>query len=137
MLKGSAGTTVALDNGWNLVDSGSFSEIVKDNAFIYDENSHNYVLTDEPKYGKAVWLYYMNHRYILVVNNGSGSGAVLAGSIVTAEAEEKEGMSFKEWSADGIELTSEQKKSTPVSFGMPANDVTLTAEYALNSYDLT
>lgn len=60
------------------------------------------------------------------------------GSEVTATAAEKENKQFISWTADGIELTEEQKTAQSITFTMPSNDVTLTANYKeLTSVELT
>ena len=66
--------------------------------------------------------------YTLTVNGGSGGGTYSEGASVTATAGAPDtGMRFKEWSAVGVTL--DDPSQNPVTFAMPANDVTLTAEY--------
>ena len=38
-------------------------------------------------------------------------------------------MHFAGWTAEGVELTEEQKKAETITFVMPANNVTLTFSY--------
>lgn len=54
---------------------------------------------------------------------------------VKVTAEDKEGETFTGWTVDGVEIA--DKSSKTLTFKMPANDVTLTANYTTNSYTLT
>ena len=78
----------------------------------------------------------------LTVTDDKGTTATttahMIGSEVTATAAEKENKQFISWTADGIELSSEQTVSPTITFTMPSNDVTLTATYKeLTSVELT
>lgn len=50
-------------------------------------------------------------------------------STVTVVAKDVEGKVFKEWSAEGIDLTADQKRKARLSFTMPGNEVKLKATY--------
>ena len=57
------------------------------------------------------------------------------GEPVTVTAPEKEGYTFTDWAVDGVTVA--DKTSKTLAFTMPAGDVTLTANYAINHYTLT
>ncbi|GEM_PF-1196940 len=57
------------------------------------------------------------------------------GTTVTKNATTKTGNTFQDWTATGIDLP--DTTANPLVFTMPANDVTLAANYAVNSYALT
>ena len=69
--------------------------------------------------------------YTVTVNGSyageTGEGSYLAGASVTASAGERAGYSFAGWTAEGVDLADES--AATVTFTMPANDVTLTAEW--------
>lgn len=69
--------------------------------------------------------------YTVTVNGSyageTGAGSYLAGASVTVSAGERAGYSFAGWTAVGIDLADESAEN--VTFTMPANDVTLTAEW--------
>ena len=69
--------------------------------------------------------------YTVTVNGSyageTGAGSYLAGASVTASAGERAGYSFAGWTAEGVDLADESAEN--VTFTMPANDVTLTAEW--------
>lgn len=70
-------------------------------------------------------------KYTLNITNGHGEGEYLAGALVQVLAQEAEaGKSFREWTAEGITLTTEQKSSSSLIFTMPAGNVRLTAAYS-------
>ena len=71
--------------------------------------------------------------FTLTVNGKSAQKAYNEDVKVTAE--DKEGETFTGWTADGVEIA--DKSSKTLTFKMPANDVTLTANYTTNSYTLT
>lgn len=54
---------------------------------------------------------------------------------VEVTAEDKAGETFTGWTVEGVEVA--DKNSKKLNFKMPANDVTLTANYTTNSYTLT
>lgn len=54
---------------------------------------------------------------------------------VEVTAEDKTGETFTGWTVEGVEIA--DKGSKKLNFKMPANDVTLTANYSTNSYTLT
>ena len=69
--------------------------------------------------------------YTVTVNGSyageTGEGSYLAGTSVTVSAGERAGYSFAGWTAEGVDLADESAEN--VTFTMPANDVTLTAEW--------
>ncbi|MEQ2457530.1 InlB B-repeat-containing protein, partial [Flavonifractor hominis] len=66
--------------------------------------------------------------YTLTVNGGTGSGEYEAGAQITVTANTpEEGMQFVNWTADGLKL--EDNTATTLTITMPANAVTLTANY--------
>ena len=54
---------------------------------------------------------------------------------VEVTAEDKAGETFTGWTVEGVEVA--DKSSKKLNFKMPANNVTLTANYSTNSYTLT
>ncbi|MBQ7651536.1 MAG: carbohydrate-binding domain-containing protein [Victivallales bacterium] len=64
-------------------------------------------------------------EYLLTVNGVTTEKA--QGQTISVTAEEKEGSTFLSWSAVGIELDDPAARTQ--TFNMPANDVTLTANY--------
>lgn len=48
---------------------------------------------------------------------------------ITADNKRADGQRFKEWTATGITLSNNQKITNPLSFTMPASNITLTAAY--------
>ena len=77
--------------------------------------------------------------YELTVNGSSGSGNYAYGTEVQLEADKVDKYTFTGWTvADGpLQLTEEQKASDKISFTMPAGDVQIDAEYAINQHTLT
>ena len=71
--------------------------------------------------------------YTLTVNGKGEQKAYNEDVEVTAE--EKTGETFTGWTVEGVEV--EDKSSKKLNFKMPANNVTLTANYSTNSYTLT
>ena len=67
--------------------------------------------------------------YSVTVTDGQGGGAFQAGQPVTVQAEEKAGMRFLAWRAEGLELAEAQRAASPMTFTLPNNAVTLTALY--------
>ena len=69
--------------------------------------------------------------YTVTVNGSyageSGAGSYIAGESVTVRAGERAGYSFAGWTAEGVDLADAGAEN--VTFTMPANDVTLTAEW--------
>ena len=69
--------------------------------------------------------------YTVTVNDSyavqSGAGSYVEGASVTVSAGERAGYSFAGWTAEGVDLADESAEN--VTFTMPANDVTLTAEW--------
>ena len=76
---------------------------------------------------------YSTNSYTLTVNGKGEQKAYNEDIEVTAE--EKTGETFTGWTVEGVEV--EDKSSKKLNFKMPANNVTLTANYATNSYTLT
>ena len=73
----------------------------------------------------------VTYTYTVTVNGSyageTGAGSYLAGANVTVRAGERAGYSFAGWTAEGVDLADESAEN--VTFTMPANDVTLTAEW--------
>ena len=69
--------------------------------------------------------------YTVTVNGSyageTGAGSYLAGESVTVSAGERAGYRFAGWTAEGVDLADAGAEN--VTFTMPANDVTLTAEW--------
>jgi len=71
------------------------------------------------------------NTYKLSVSNGTGGGSYTEGATVTVSANiAPTGQVFASWTVSGVTFDDTQKKSSTVSFKMPANDVTLTAVYS-------
>ena len=74
--------------------------------------------------------------YSLTVNNGTGGGVYVEGASVTITANEPAtGKKFSGWTIDGINGLDTTQKS--LTFNMPANAVTATANYEDIEYNLT
>ena len=73
----------------------------------------------------------VTYTYTVTVNGSyageTGAGSYLAGASVTVSAGERAGYSFAGWAAEGVDLADASAEN--VTFTMPANDVTLTAEW--------
>ena len=94
-------------NTWTIADMGGFERpVLRDNK----ETAVTYTVTVNGSYAGE-----------------TGEGSYLAGASVTASAGERVGYSFAGWTAEGVDLTDESVEN--VTFTMPANDVTLTAEW--------
>ena len=76
---------------------------------------------------------YSTNSYTLTVNGESEQKAYNEDVEVTAE--DKAGETFTGWTVEGVEVA--DKSSKKLNFKMPANNVTLTANYSTNSYTLT
>ena len=76
---------------------------------------------------------YSTNSYTLTVNGESEQKAYNEDVEVTAE--DKAGETFTGWTVEGVEVA--DKNSKKLNFKMPANNVTLTANYSTNSYTLT
>lgn len=76
---------------------------------------------------------YTTNSYTLTVNGQSEQKVYNEDVEVTAE--DKAGETFTGWTVEGVEIA--DKGSKKLNFKMPANDVTLTANYSTNSYTLT
>ena len=84
--------------------------------------------------GNAVLkAHYDINSYILTVNGVPESKTY--GDSVSVTAEDKVGHSFSSWTVKG--MTVEDASSKTLEFTMPASDVTLTANYTPNLYELT
>ena len=74
--------------------------------------------------------------YSLTVNNGTGGGVYVEGASVTITANEPAtGKKFSGWTIDGI--TGLDTTQTSLTFNMPANTVTATANYEDIEYTVT
>ncbi|MDD2959930.1 MAG: hypothetical protein PHR92_15675 [Lachnospiraceae bacterium] len=67
--------------------------------------------------------------YTLTVENGIGSGEYTLGTIVSISAEDKEGMVFGGWTTEADTVWLENSSSPQTTFSMPAEPVTVTANY--------
>ena len=76
---------------------------------------------------------YSTNSYTLTVNGKGEQKAYNEDVEVTTE--EKTGETFTGWTVEGVEVA--DKNSKKLNFKMPANNVTLTANYSTNSYTLT
>ena len=76
---------------------------------------------------------YSTNSYTLTVNGKGEQKAYNEDIEVTAE--DKAGETFTGWTVEGVEVA--DKSSKKLNFKMPANNVTLTANYSTNSYTLT
>ena len=76
---------------------------------------------------------YSTNSYTLTVNGKGEQKAYNEDIEVTAE--DKTGETFTGWTVEGVEVA--DKSSKKLNFKMPANNVTLTANYSTNSYTLT
>ena len=94
-------------NTWTIDDMGGFERpVLRDNR----ETAVAYTVTVNGSYAGE-----------------TGAGSYLAGENVTVRAGERAGYSFAGWTAEGVDLADESAEN--VTFTMPANDVTLTAEW--------
>ena len=94
-------------NTWTIDDMGGFERpVLRDNK----ETAVTYTVTVNGSYAGE-----------------TGAGSYLAGASVTVSAGERAGYSFAGWTAEGVDLADESAEN--VTFTMPANDVTLTAEW--------
>lgn len=67
-------------------------------------------------------------EYTVTVNNGTSNGSKFeAGDEVTVTATVPEGKQFAEWTSADVELTAQQKTASPMTFIMPAKNVTISA----------
>ncbi len=95
------------NNTWTIVDMGGFERpVLIDNK----ETVVTYTVTVNGSYAGE-----------------TGAGSYLAGESVTVSAGERAGYSFAGWTAEGVDLADASAEN--VTFTMPANDVTLTAEW--------
>ncbi|MGN1317795.1 MAG: FN3 associated domain-containing protein [Lachnospirales bacterium] len=67
--------------------------------------------------------------YSVTVNSGTGSGTYKRNTEVTVSANTVENKRFTKWNAEGVTLSEAQENTESMTFTMPDNDVTLTAEY--------
>jgi uncharacterized protein YjdB/lysophospholipase L1-like esterase len=66
--------------------------------------------------------------YTVTVNNGTGGGnGFKEADLVTVTATVPEGKQFVEWTSTDVALTAEQKAANPMTFTMPAKNVTVSA----------
>ncbi len=94
-------------NTWTIDDMGGFERpVLRDNK----ETVVTYTVTVNGSYAGE-----------------TGAGSYFAGESVTVSAGERAGYSFAGWTAEGVDLADESAEN--VTFTMPANDVTLTAEW--------
>ena len=74
--------------------------------------------------------------YTLTVVSGTGSGNYPEGTKVTVRAIPPEGMVFKNWTSEGIELTEAQRSNNTLVFEMPASHVVLEPVFEKASYQV-
>ena len=77
---------------------------------------------------------YLRMKFTLTVNGGTGGGSYPGGAQVTVKADEVQGSSFAGWSAEGLELSADEKKEPELTFAMPRKSVVLTAKTEENTY---
>ena len=75
--------------------------------------------------------------YQVEVEEGIGSGEYAPGDVVAVEASDKDGMVFTGWTTDSQSVLIENADQQVATFVMPEEDVTVTAEYAAASYEVT
>ena len=91
----------------------------------FDENGEEIADLTIPKIG----------TYRLTVENGTGGGIIAEGASVTITADEITGKRFTRWTLDGV--TVEDLSAKEITFNMPANNVTATANYEYINYTVT
>ena len=79
----------------------------------------------------STWSFDLLPTHTVTVINGTGSGVYKKDATVTATAPDVEGKIFTEWTVEGVALTDWEKRQAILTFSMPDNDVTLTANYGL------
>ena len=98
---------------WNFIDTWTIADMGGFNRPVLQDNKETAV------------------TYTVTVNGSyageTGEGSYLAGASVTVSAGERAGYRFAGWTAEGVDLADESAEN--VTFTMPANDVTLTAEW--------
>ena len=114
--------------GWNTVANGSGNSYASGATYSANENLTLYAQWEEEI-----------SSYNLIVNNGiaSSEGPVSSGETITITAAPNTGYRFVNWTVNGITLTDAQKTSATISFVMPENDVTVTANFELMTYTIT
>ena len=112
-----------LFTGWTATGLDLSPEQLKANPLEFDMPANDVTLManyeDEPKYA-------------ITVEKGTASPAeTYAGEKVTVTANDlaADHLLFTGWTVVGVELTADELKANPLEFAMPANDVTLTANY--------
>lgn len=101
-----------------------------------DKMKTTFIMPDDDIEVSAV---YQALSYNLSVEKGTGSGKYNFGSNVKVVAEEVSGASFKEWQVKSgeLKLTEEEKKKSEITFKMPACDVELLGQFAVNQHKIT
>jgi uncharacterized repeat protein (TIGR02543 family) len=89
------------------------------------ENAESYDMTDT----KGT-LTVSERLFTATVTNGTGSGSYAEGAIVTITANDRSGYTFIGWSGEGVTFADAAEITT--TFTMPANAVTVTANYRQN-----
>ncbi len=113
---------------WEVVSGIADAELIRSTT----DNTATFTMPDEDVELKARY----NKLYTITVNqgtytvNGTAAAEAVKGDKIVATAQDAPaGKKFAGWTATGISLTDEQKKSPVVEFEMPKNAVELTAQY--------
>ena len=75
--------------------------------------------------------------YRLTVENGEGSGEYEAGAVVAIEAKERDGMTFAGWVSYNDKAVISSPAEMVTTLVMPAEDVTVAADYVTAQYKVT
>ena len=126
--------TITPDEGYEIanVQVDGVSVTVTDNSYTFTgvQENHSISVTFRKTGGEPV-----PETYTVTLSgtgiNATGGGSYEAGQTVTVTAGTRSGYTFQSWTTTGVELTDPTNAS--VSFTMPANDVTLTANWTANS----
>ena len=135
--KGASQTfTITPDEGYEIaevvVDNSSVLDQLTGNRYTFTgvQENHTISVTFRKTGGEPV-----PETYTVTLSgtgiNATGGGSYEAGQTVTVTAGTRSGYTFQSWTTTGVELTDPTNAS--VSFTMPANDVTLTANWTANS----
>ena len=121
--------TIIANSGYILndvtVDDISVKDQLQNNTYTFTDVNANHTIkatfTEEQKPGVT--------KYELTVINGTGSGSYVAGALVTLQANSvPAGHIFTEWTG-GNDDAFDSRTALQVTFTMPAEDVTITANY--------
>lgn len=76
-------------------------------------------------------------RISVSVNDKNGEATAAEGDKVRLEATPRAGFAFTKWTVEGVDLTDEQLAKSVLEFAMPANDVSVGAEFTAETPALT